>query len=187
MDEYRNDLTDWRNRIRDSIPICNAKFTNSRKETRLAFACICNFSAFCPGNVDHAQSFGKISRNGRGNRAPCIFWNEASPYSAFPRFYGKLKHEFDDIGSYSIFHRANISKIRVDPATPSRPRRLVFHPYRRHTCFFSLPLFSSPERAKAPGEIRAFLRESAISQFLLYPRVSPVDAILPHTFVSSSF
>lgn len=91
----------------------------------------------------------------------------------FPRFYGKLKHEFD-IGSYSIFHRANISKIRVDPV-PSRVPPLFFI---RIAVTLVFPL-SSPSRETCRRNTTSPCENPriSISQFLLY--ASPL-ARSPH-------
>lgn len=84
------------------------------------------------------------------------FLKRSSPgIRLFPRFYGKLKHEFDINFLFNFSPREYIENTSRSRPVPGSP--LVFHPHRRHTCFSSL--FPIPRNLPAKYDLS--LRESA--------------------------
>ena len=82
------------------------------------------------------------------------------------RFPGKLKHEFDDIGSYSIFHRGEYRKYGRSPRLAASP---LFFIVSLPQLFFAL----SPPPLR--GWKRVLCERSDLAILITGARISPVD------------
>lgn len=177
----QNDLTDETFRIRDSIPICNAKFTNSRKETRSAGFRACAYrNFFRPGSVDPYKVLEKYRVTVEKIEPRVFFLKRSFPvFRASPILW---KIETRIRRHRILFNFSPREYIENTSRFTTHPLPSLFFIRIAVTLVFLPPSSSSPlplprERAKAPGEIRAppaRIRVSRNSYYTAFP-------ILPHT------